>query len=256
MPRSESSLARALAPLVGALGSLFIVWTVLVAFVWASGLGEVQLMENIRNRDLRAALAGLLHVLDAGWIAIAAVNVYLSLAHAEGLGVARRWTGFVLGGAFLIAGASAWTRWPLGPVLYSDHFGTRIGPVPVAVALLWFVIVASAREVALCALPRAGHTRVAFAAAMLSTLTNANLEPLAWKWRAWWLWYPANLAAPAWPPAQNSATWLLASFALLHAMRPESVVPRVARRPIEPVVVFALMNVVCLLTHAVLFLRR
>src|SRR5204863_7985824 len=120
----------------------------------------------------------------------------------------------------------AWTHWPLGPVLYSVHFGIKIGPVPVAVALLWFVIVVSAREVALRALPRAGHTRVAFAAAMLSTLTDANLEPLAWRWRAWWLWYPANFAAPAGPPAQNSATWLVASFALAYAMRPAGVVPR------------------------------
>jgi len=197
MPRSESSLSRALAPLAGTVGTLFIVWTVLVIFVWVNGWGEAQLAENVHNRDLRAALAGLLNVLDAGWIAIAAVNVYFSLAHAEGLGIARRWTVLVLGAAFLITGMSAWTRWPLGPVLYSEHFGARIGPVPVAVALLWFVIVVSAREVALRSLPRAGHTRVAFVAAMLSTLTDANLEPLAWKWRAWWLWYPANFAAPS-----------------------------------------------------------
>jgi hypothetical protein len=256
MSRPESSLARALAPLVGSLGALFLVWTVLVAIIWASGLGEGQLAEHVLNRDLRGALAGLLLVLDPGWIAIAAVNVYLSLAHAEGLGVARRWAALVLGAAFLIAGASVWTGWPLGPVLYTGRLGIRIGPAPVAVALFWCVIVLSAREVALRALPLAGHVRVAFTAAMLSTLTNANFEPLAWKWRAWWVWYPANFAAPSGPPAQNSATWLAASFVLAYAMRPASVVPRVARRPVEPIMVFALMNVVCLVTHAVLFLRR
>jgi hypothetical protein len=256
MPSSDSTLTRALAPLVGALGTLFGVWSILVALVWATGFGDVQLIENVANRDLRAALAAMLHALDAIWIALAAANVYLALAHSEGLGMARRWAGLVLAAAFLIAGASALTHWPLGPVLYSEHFGFRIGRVPATVALLWFTIILSARECALRALPRASHARIAWATAILSTLTDFNLEPLAWKWRAWWLWYPANLSAPALPPVQNSATWLLASFALALAMRATSVLPLVARRPIEPLVVFGAVNLVCLLTHAVLFLRR
>ncbi len=256
MPRSESALARALAPLVGCLGTLFMLWTTMVAVVWATGFGEVQLTEAVRNPDLRGALSGLLHILDPAWIVLAAANVYLALAHAEGLGVARRWAGLTLGVALVVAAASAYTRWPQGPVLYSEHFGIKIGPVPIAVLLLWLVVVVSAREVALRALPRASHARVAFATAMLATLADANLEPLAWKWRSWWLWYPANFAAPAWPPPQNAATWLLASFALAWAMRPENVVPRVARRPSEPILIFVTMNGVCLLTHLVLFLRR
>jgi hypothetical protein len=256
MPRSESALTRALAPLAGSLGILFIVWTVLVAIVWATGFGDVQLAEHIRNPDLRDALAAILHVLDATWVVLAAANVYLGLAHAEGLGATRRWAALVLGSALLVTEASAYTRWPLGPILYSERFGVRIGPVPMAVALLWFAVVFSAREIALRALPRASHARVAFATAMLSTLTDANLEPLAWKWRAWWLWYPANFTAPAWPPVQNAATWLFASLAIALAIRPASVVPRVRQRSIEPILVFAALNGVCLLTHAVLFLRR
>ena len=254
--RHDSPLARALTPLIGSLWTLFVIWTTLVAAVWTTGTGDAQLDAQLRNPDLRAALALLLHALDAVWIALAAINIYLALARAEGLAIARRWAGLTLGAAFLFAGASAITRWPLGAVLYSGHFGVKLGPVPLAVPLLWFVIIIAAREFALAALPRASHTRVAFAAALLSTLTDANLEPLAWKWRAWWLWYPADLAAPAWPPVQNSATWLLASFLLLHAMRPPGVVPRVTRRPFEPVAALALINGVCLCTHAVLFIHR
>jgi hypothetical protein len=229
---------------------------VLVAAVWTTGFGDVQLAENIGDRDLRAALAALLHMLDPAWIALAAANTYLALAQAEGLGVARRWAALVLGVALAVAAASSGTRWPLGPILYSGHFGVRIGPVPVTVTLLWFTIVLGAREAACRVLPRAGHVRVAFATAMLATLTDANLEPLAWKWRAWWLWYPANLTPPPWPPAQNSASWLLVAFGLALTMRPATVAPRVARRPHEPIIVFAAVNGVCLLTHAVLFVRR
>ena len=256
MPRSDSPLARALAPLVGSLWTLFALWTVIVAAVWTTGYGDAQLGEQVKNADLRAALSWMLHALDAVWITLAAVNVYLALARAEGLAVARSWAALVLGVAFVIAGASALWHWPLGAVHYPRNFGVKLGPVPLAVPLLWLASVVGAREFALRLLPRASHARIAGATAFLSALTDANLEPLAWKWRAWWLWYPTDFAAPSWPPPQNSATWLLAGFALAWTMRPPSVVPRMARRPFEPIAALALVNAVCLLTHAVHFLRR
>ena len=256
MPRSDSPLARALAPLVGSLWTLFVVWTLIVAAIWTTGFGDVQLGERVRNPDLRAALSWMLHALDAVWITLGAVNVYLALARAEGLDVARRWAGLAVGVGVMIALASAWTRWPLGAIHFPGNFGARLGPAPLAVGLLWLVVVVGARELALVLLPRASHARVAFATAIASVLTDANLEPLAWKWRAWWLWYPADLTAPSWPPPQNFATWLVASFALAWAMRSPSVVPRLAKRPFEPIAALALVNAICLLTHAVLFLRR
>ena len=256
MPRSDSSLARAIAPLVGSLWTLFVVWTVIVAAVWTTGYGDAQLGEQVKNAGLRAALALVLHALDAVWITLGAVNVYLTLARAEGLAVARGWAALVIGVAFVIASASALWHWPLGPVHYPGNFGVKLGPVPLAVPLLWLIVILGARESALALLPRASHARIAVATAILCAITDLNLEPLAWTWRAWWLWYPADLAAPSLPPPQNFATWLLVGGALAWTMRPRSVVPHMAKRPFEPIAALALLNAVCLLTHAVHFLRR
>lgn len=256
MPRSDSPLARALAPLIGSLWILFVIWTAIVAVVWTTGYGDAQLGAQVKNPGLRAALSLVLHALDAVWIALGAVNVYLALARAEGLTVARRWAALVLVVTFVIAGMSDLWQWPLGPVHYAGNLGVKLGPVPLAVPLLWFLIVLGARESALALLPRTSHARIAYATGFLAALTDLNLEPLAWKARAWWLWYPTDLGAPWWPPPENSLEWLLIAICLGLAMRSPSVVPRLARRPFEPIAVLVLVNAVCLLTHAVHFLRR
>ena len=52
--------------------------------------------------------------------------------------------------------------------------------------------------------------RIESGPANLRLLTDAHLELLAWKVRAWWIWYPALAPAPSFPPWQNYATWFAA----------------------------------------------
>ena len=110
--REPSLLARALEPLVSSLWILFLIWTALVALVWTTGFGEVELGERITNPDLRAALALFLKILDPAWVTLGAANIYLGLAASEGLGVVRRWALIVIVGVGLVAGASVLTGWP------------------------------------------------------------------------------------------------------------------------------------------------
>jgi uncharacterized membrane protein len=145
---------------------------------------------------------------------------------------------------------------PLGPIFYPLNLGLKLGPVPFGLPLLWLIVAVGAREFAQAVLPRASHGATAILAGVVALLTDLNLEPLAWKWRAWWLWYPGNLSAPATPPLQNYATWLIAAAAVAYAMRSPHVVPRLPRRPFEPIAALAVLNAVCLLTHSVLVLRR
>jgi uncharacterized membrane protein len=147
-PRSESPVGRALAPLIGSLWTLFVIWSVLVAAVWTIGFGDVQLAEHVHDAGLRSALSWLLHALDAIWLTLAAVNVYLALVRAEGLATARRWSALALLAGLLISAASAFTRVPLGPIFYPPNLGMKLGPVPFALPLLWLVIVVGARDAA------------------------------------------------------------------------------------------------------------
>ncbi len=253
--RSHSPMARALLPLASLVNPLFVACCVLMAVVWLSGFGEGMLADpdfarKVPNRELRAALGVLARGIDATWILLGAVSIYLGLVRAEGLATARRWAGLVVGVGFVVSAASAITRWPLGPVHYPANLGWKIGPVPFAVPLLWFVVVLGAREAIWRLLPRASHAMVAVATGVLTLLTVVNLEPVAWKYRAWWIWYPGPDRHATHTPWQNFASWLIISIALAWTTRTPHVVPRVARRPIWPVVAILFLNLLALLTHA------
>jgi len=254
--RADSAVARLLAPLAGSLWTVFVIWSGFVAVIWTTGWGETHLAAHVRNPELRDALAWLLRALDAIWLTLGAVSVYFALVRAEGIEVARRWSAIALLVGLLIHGASARTDWPLGPVHYTSSLGMKLGPVPSALPVLWLFIVVGARDLAQVVLPRASHGATALLAGGIALLTDVNLEPLAWEWRVWWLWYPEGVAAPSRPPLQNYATWLLAGAALAYAMRSPRVLPRLRRRPFEPIAALAILNAVCLLTHAALFVRR
>lgn len=222
---------------------LFVATSVLVALVWLTGFGAGQLADPgfapwLRGAELRAALASLSRALDAAWITLGAVNVYLALVRTEGLAVARRWGAIVLGASIGIAALSVATALPLGPVHFTTGLGVKIGPVPFALPFLWLLVVAGAREVVWRALPRLGHGPTAALTGLLCGLSSVLFDPVAWKVRAWWLWYPAQFHAPASTPWTAHATWLAAGAALAFLLRPEHVVPRTIRRPVEPLACF------------------
>jgi uncharacterized membrane protein len=252
-----SALSRTLAPLAGISWALFVVTSVLVAIVWASGFGEAMLAEPsfkraVPNPELRTSLVLLSRALDPAWIALGAIAIYLALARSEGLALARRWTLMILITAFLVMTISAKTRWPLGPIYYPENLGWKIGVVPFGVPLLWLIIIAGSREVMLRLTARGGHFAVALGAALLSLLTITNLDPVAWKYRAWWLWYPKPFEGPNHAPLQSYATWFVAALVLAWFMRTVRVEPPGGKRPWSPVIVWAVLNTVALLTHAAL----
>ena len=249
--RRPSLLAQALEPLASSLWILFILWTAIVAAVWMLGFGEAELSAHIANAGLKSALSFLLASLDAVWVTLAAANVYLALAEAEGLSAARRWAAIVIVGGWLAAALSTRTGFPLGPLRYSARLGMRIGPVPFSVPLLWLVLVSGGRALALRLAPRMRHTRVAFAAGVLAALTEANLEPLAWRARAFWIWQ-----SPGHPSIRNHAAWLVVSFAFAFLLRETHAASASSRGLPRPVLVLIIFNAVFLLTHAARFIQR
>ncbi len=254
--RHPSLLARAFEPFASGLWILFVIWTALVAVVWSSGFGEAELRERVSNPGLLGALEFFLASLDAAWIALGAANIHLALSAEEGLPTARRWALIVLAGAGIAAALSERSAFPLGPIHYTSRLGMRIGPVPFGLPLLWFALVTGARALALRCAPRTSHARAAFATGMLAALADVSLEPIAWKARAFWIWYPATTPAPAWPPVQNSIAWLAISWAFAFAMRETRVAAASGGSFPRPALVFLIFNAVFLLTHAARFFQR
>ena len=254
--RQPSLLARALEPLASGLWILFLLWTAIVAIVWTGGFGEAELRERIANPGLRSALAFFLTALDPAWIALGAANIHLALAAGEGLATARRWALIVIAGVGAVAVLSEKFALPLGPIHYTSRLGMRLGPVPFGLPLLWFALVAGARSLVLRCAPRASHAKAACAAGLLAALADANLEIIAWKVRAFWIWHPALVPAPAWPPAQNFAAWFAISWAFAFAMRETRVAAASTGAFPRPALVFLIFNAVFLATHVARFIRR
>ena len=249
--RQPSFLSRALEPFQAGLWVLFLLWTVIVAVVWIGGFGAVEMEDVVTNAGLRSALDFLLRTLDAAWFALAGANVYLALAEAESLAVARRWASAILGCAWIVAALSVWTAFPLGAIHYTARLGMRIGPVPFGLLMMWLAFVIGARALALRVMPRAGHFQVCLAASALVGLTAANLDPLAWRFRALWLWRDAG----QWGFLQNAATWMLAAFGLAFFMR-ETRVASVSEGGFpRPAIVLIVLNFVFLMTHGARLLR-
>jgi uncharacterized membrane protein len=242
---SASPLARSIA---GLLWPLFLACSALLAVVWIGGVNEGT-FSRIGNAELRAALEWCARGIDVVWLMFGAIVAYFALVRAEGLSVARGWAGAVLAAGFLLGAASAWSGWPLGPVHFTTRLGWKLGPVPFGLPALWLVIVVGARETVLRWRPRASHNSSAALTGLLCLVNAANLDPIVWKIRFWWVWYPAQRGASALPPTQNFICWLLAGAALAWWMRSPHVVPRVARRSSEPVIALALLNAIALLTH-------
>lgn len=240
---------RALEPLANGLWIAFGFATLIVIAVWVSGVDDADLQRDASNRALPGALAHASAILDVSWVTLAAVNVYLSTAAAEGLATTRRWAAIALLSSGLIAFASTTTGWPLGSVQYTDRLGTRIGPVPFGFPLLWFAMTAGARSLVLRLWPAMSHWQVALTAGSLILLSDLNLEPIAWKARGFWIWHPADVPGSTWPPLQNYFTWFVLGTALVYAMRSSRVAPHPAALSWRPAITFVVLNGVLLAAH-------
>ncbi len=253
-PPRSSALAHWLEPFAAGLWILFLLWTGGIAVLWTSGIGEAEITA-LGHPELRAALLWLLPLADPAWVALAAGNVYVAVAAEHGLATARRWACLILGATLGLGAVSAWRDWPLGPIHFTNRLGPRLGPIPFGLPLLWLAVLLGARDVLGRFAPRASHGQIALGTGVLAALTDLNLEPVAWKARAFWLWYPAQLPAPGSPPIQNYATWLIAGALLAFLLREPTVV-RSAARNARPAITFCLVNAVFLATNAARVLAR
>ena len=224
--------------------TLFVVWTAIGFVVMPLGIGDDEITRWLGIGFLRQALLSILHVSDALWIAFAATVVYLHTAAAEGLRTARRWAGMILLASTAAEWIGASTGFPFGPYRYTRNFGWLIGGVvPVAIPLAWLVILLCGRVLVLRLRPAASRLELALGVGLVALVTDLNLEFVAWKVRAYWIWYPGWTGKiPAWPPVQNYLTWFVLSFLITLALPPNYDLRPQHPTPFRPLAVLGLMN--------------
>ncbi len=233
---------------------VFLIWTCIGLFVmpWNPGLREIS--QLTANPAQQSFLIEFLRNADAIWIFLAAMTVYFWMIRMEGLGNARIQAAIIMFGSTVVEWVGHETGLPFGPYLYTANFGPRLaGVLPLAIPLAWLVIVICAVAI-MRRTPLAGNRlAVATGAAFIATLTDLNLEPVAWKVRMYWLWYPGQDNAPAWPPIQNYVSWFVLSFVFV------LVLPGIrsglgGKSWHRPAMVIALINLLLIVTNAVHFL--
>ena len=229
----------------------FLVWTGVGFVVMPLGVGEGQLRPWLGPGAAGDLAGALLHRADAVWMLLAAINVYLQVVLAEGLPTARVWAGLILVASTVFEWVGTRTGFPFGPYVYTDNFGWRIGGVvPLAIPLAWLVVVLCGRSLVGWLHPAATRLELALGVAVVAVLTDLNLEYVAWKVRAYWIWYPqARGMPPSWPPWQNYLSWFALSFALAFLLPPNHELRARPPHPRRPVLVLALMNALLALVH-------
>lgn len=260
--RHESSFPTVLSRVRNTFWIAFLIWTAVGAAVMPFDVGERTVRELVPFSALADILTWVLRISDAVWMALAFGVVYLYVVQARGLMTARLWALVIMIGSGLIEAVGAKTGWPFGDYRYTDNMGFRLfGILPFTIPLAWFVIIATAQFFVDAMRPRWPiWTKAAFVGA-LATLTDLNLEFVAWKVRAYWIWYPSGTPLadnpPSWPPIENFISWFVVAFLLslgsqlLRPIMPGQHCPF----PTRPALVLFLMNALFLLVHLVRWLR-
>jgi uncharacterized membrane protein len=256
MLRRVSFLGLVLEPLGSILWVIFLAWTALVGFLWATGFGEPQLDALVRNLGLRGSLVLLCKLADAIWIALAAACAYLCVADTHGVILARRWTLTVFAIVGVVVILSVATKWPLGPVFYSQRLGVKLGPVPLGVPLLWLVIVFGGRALWMRLFRRASHAAIAVGTGVCAVLSAWNLESLASRLRGWWFWYEPTTRAPMAAPMQNYLSWFLIAAVIAFLLREPRVIGAPPEQADKLIAILGLLNIVCLVAHFAALLHR
>jgi len=239
---------------------LFLVWSAIGAVVMPFGLGDAHLSGLDLPDVIEPVVAWALRAGDAVWITLGASAVYLGIARREGFPTARVWAVIILAGAGLVEWVGATRGWPFGPYRYSDNFGSRLGGVlPFTIPLAWLVIVLAGRCLVLRVAPNASRVLTALGTGLVAVLTDLNLEFVAWKARAYWIWYPDWTPAlgpmPGWPPLQNFVSWFVLATLLCAALPAPRKVDTREPQPLRPILVLAVMNALFLCVHAVRAIR-
>lgn len=236
---------------------LFLVCSALSFVIIPFEIGERTLENWISHRDLRAAMTKILSVWDIAWIYLAATVTYLatirpSASHADNGHAIRKTALTILFASALVTGIGAMTGFPFGSFIYTSTLGHRIGGVlPIAVPFLWFTILCTSKHFARFLLPQANRWTLGATAGVFTLLTDLNLEFIAWKVRAYWIWYPPGTALaqtpPSWPPIQNYLSWFLIAFLLTAATWSRTSPPRTSLT--RPILILLIINALFLFTH-------
>ncbi len=246
-----SPIARSLEPVAASLWTLFVIVSVLVGAVWTLGIGDATLGACVTNPGLLTALLWLLERSDLLWLMLAAANVYLALAAREGLGTVRAWALLVLIAVLTLTWLSTRTGFPLGPIRYSARLGLKLGPMPIGLALLWFVVIFGARDALLRFLPKASHHRIAAGVGVIAALTDLALEPLAAGVRGFWFWLGPQAGAPPVfdAPLIGCLAWGVVAGLLALAFREQSVAAAAQKPSWKPAATLGMIYVVFLSAH-------
>jgi uncharacterized membrane protein len=185
---------------------MFLVWTALGCAILPFGL----------------SLGGLGRIYDLAWIALAGVSAYGLLVLAEGLDRARWIAVLALLGSIVAFTVGAMTGLPFGEFKFT--LALKAGKYQMALpwlGFLWLALLAGARHLVLLVTAAWSWNRWLHAGliALVMLLTSVNFQPVAWKVRQYWIWYPTRteLPVPDWPPIQNFASWFALAFLLAAA---------------------------------------
>lgn len=196
------------------------------------------------------ALQWLLQQFDLIWVLLAFACIYLYSVRTEGLATTRRWFAILLGGTLLLTAVGGGTGFPFGPLSYSHRLGWKLASiVPFAVPLFWTVILLSSTYTILYLFPRSRQWQphwLALGSALLTVLTDLNLERIAWQHRFYWRWQLGGETPAFLPPLQNFLAWGAAAFLLTFFLRGGRVAPTLS---IHPVLILGAFNLVFLAVH-------
>jgi uncharacterized membrane protein len=256
MLRRVSLLGLLLEPLGSILWVLFLIWTAVIGFLWATGFGEPQLDALVKNPGLRSSLILLCKLADAIWVGLAAASAYLCVAETHGVAIARRWTLTVFAVVGVVVTIGVATAWPFGPVFYSQRLGVKLGSVPLGAPLLWLVIVLGGRALWMRLFRRAGHYAISVGTGLCALATVWNLESLATRLRGWWFWYDAATRAPIAAPTQNYVAWFLVATVVAFLLREPRVIGAPPDQSDKLIAILGLMNLVFLIAHVAVAMHR
>jgi uncharacterized membrane protein len=221
-----------LAPLAQIPWVLFLVVSAIALCLMPFDIGAVEAEGWFATPALREAATGLLQAIDALWITLAAIVVYIESASVRGMSATRRWAATLIAAAVLLEWIAAATGSLFGPRTFTDRLGYRLGNVvPFAMPLLWLVVVLAGRGAVDWIAPRAGRIATALGVGTVGLLTALNAEYVAAKVRLYWIWNLGAPTSPNQPPLIYYASWFVASALLAFSLGGDPIIPpRTARK--------------------------
>jgi hypothetical protein len=163
----------------------------------------VELLWIVTRRPFSAATGWL----DFLWLGLAAVNVLLALMRRDQ--ETEAWGAMVVagGGFTALLLVDAHYAWPWGHRDYLGTMGPQLGPLPLAMPLLAWSVVASLHYSFCLWLRHRPPLTLGCLTAATTTLFFWFIDPVATYHRAWWQWHGGT-------PTSNYVTWASASLVL------------------------------------------